>query len=258
MSRFRGHEGCPSCGSRDNLARYDDGGAFCFGCHYKERPTHAPMRRMGDTTEDDKRHSRPIPEDIGHDFSQQCIEWLGRYYVDVPTAIRNELYWSPRNEQLIYKLGNCWQARNFGGFWLDKFGKCFTSGDVNECTHIYGTHQAESMGRTGESDRIRRPDVPSTLVVVEDPVSALRIGPLRDAMPLLGSHLAQARLNALAKLYTSIVFWLDSDKYKEARAMEQRAKYMGLSARTIYTDEDPKCYTNDKLREILNFDNRNY
>jgi hypothetical protein len=214
------------------------------------------MRRMGDTTEDDKRHSRPIPEDIGHDFSQQCIEWLGRYYVDVPTAIRNELYWSPRNEQLIYKLGNCWQARNFGKFWLEKFGKCFTSGDVNECLHIYGTRQAEGVGRFesigGTGGSLQTLD--GKLVVVEDPVSALRIGPLCDAMPLLGSHLAQARLSALAKLYTSIVFWLDSDKYKEARAMEQRAKYMGLSARTIYTDEDPKCYTNDQLREILNFD----
>lgn len=241
MSRFVGHEQCPKCGSRDNLARYDDGGAFCFGCHYHERPTHAPMRRMGNTTENDQRHSRPIPEDIGHDFSQQCIEWLGRYFVDVPTAIRNELYWSPRNEQLIYKLGNCWQARNFGKFWLEKFGKCFTSGDVNECLHVY----------RGRSKGVGEALLDGTLVVVEDPVSALRIGPLCDAMPLLGSHLAQARLNALAKLYTSIVFWLDSDKYKEARAMEQRAKYMGLSARTIYTDEDPKCYTNDQLQELL-------
>jgi hypothetical protein len=70
-------------------------------------------------------------------------------------------------------------------------------------------------------------------------------------MPLLGSHLAQARLSALARLYPSIVFWLDSDKYKEARAMEQRAKYMGRSARTIYTDEDPKAYDDQQLQEIL-------
>jgi len=29
-----GHEPCPSCGSRDNLARYSDGHGFCFGCQY--------------------------------------------------------------------------------------------------------------------------------------------------------------------------------------------------------------------------------
>ena len=36
-----GHEPCPSCGSIDNLARYDDGHAFCFGmdCNHYERGT---------------------------------------------------------------------------------------------------------------------------------------------------------------------------------------------------------------------------
>ena len=33
-----GHEPCPKCGSKDNLARYDDGHAFCYGggCGYRE------------------------------------------------------------------------------------------------------------------------------------------------------------------------------------------------------------------------------
>lgn len=34
---FIRHEPCPSCNSRDNLARYSDGSAFCFGCKYTER-----------------------------------------------------------------------------------------------------------------------------------------------------------------------------------------------------------------------------
>ena len=35
-SEFVQHEPCPSCGSRDNLARYDDGHGYCFGCQYRE------------------------------------------------------------------------------------------------------------------------------------------------------------------------------------------------------------------------------
>ena len=35
-STFLRKEHCPSCGSRDNLARYTDGHAFCFGCRYHE------------------------------------------------------------------------------------------------------------------------------------------------------------------------------------------------------------------------------
>lgn len=33
---FLGHEPCPECGSSDNLGRWDDGHAYCFGCgHYQ-------------------------------------------------------------------------------------------------------------------------------------------------------------------------------------------------------------------------------
>ena len=37
-SQFVDREPCPSCGSKDNLARYDDGHAYCFGmnCDYSE------------------------------------------------------------------------------------------------------------------------------------------------------------------------------------------------------------------------------
>lgn len=35
-SEFVTHEPCPSCGSKDNLARYSDGHGHCFGCNYHE------------------------------------------------------------------------------------------------------------------------------------------------------------------------------------------------------------------------------
>ena len=35
-SEFLRHEPCPKCGSSDNLARYTDGHAYCFGCSYYE------------------------------------------------------------------------------------------------------------------------------------------------------------------------------------------------------------------------------
>lgn len=55
-----GKEPCPNCGSRDNLARYDDGHGYCFGCgHYErgdgEAPTHKTERRVsGDLIRDTK------------------------------------------------------------------------------------------------------------------------------------------------------------------------------------------------------------
>lgn len=233
FSHFVKHESCPKCGSRDNLARYSDGGAFCFGCHYQERRTHAPINQplKGDHP--------PLPDDINHEFSQPCIEWLASFHVDVPTAIRNGLVWSPRFQQLIYQLGDVWQARNFDPERLTK-RKNYTSGDVNGCLHIY-----DNPGR-----ELGTP-VYDGLVIVEDPLSALRVSSIEPSLPLLGSHLATGRLNALAGLYDSFVVWLDSDKYKEARAIAERLRLVGLSARVIWTELDPKCYTDLEIKDVL-------
>lgn len=53
-SSFVAHEPCPSCGSRNNLARYSDGHAYCFGCgryekgHMEEHeePTRSTVSRL--------------------------------------------------------------------------------------------------------------------------------------------------------------------------------------------------------------------
>ena len=47
-SEFIGKEHCPACGSKDNLGRYSDGHAFCFGqgCGYYEPPTGEEARRV--------------------------------------------------------------------------------------------------------------------------------------------------------------------------------------------------------------------
>lgn len=37
-SKFLRHEPCPQCNSKNNLARYDDGHATCFGCGYQDQP----------------------------------------------------------------------------------------------------------------------------------------------------------------------------------------------------------------------------
>lgn len=247
MKGFSHHESCPNCDSRDNLARYFDGSAWCFGCHYRERSTLSPYvmqdvlsQREGEGGLDLSPPSPP--EDANTAFAPSAVEWLGQFHLDIPTAIKRGVLYSASRDQIIYQLGNVWQARNLRA---NALSKNFTSGNVNECTHIYG-----SSSNDGSDDS---PSVGSRdLVLVEDPVSAIRVaGAWGDSMPLLGSHLATSRLNAVAGLYRALVLWLDSDKLKEARAIAKRAELIGVSTRVIWTELDPKCYTNEQIKEIL-------
>ena len=53
-SEFLHHEPCPACGSSDNLARYTDGHAYCFGCGHYEPPTDQEASiKMTTKTKDD-------------------------------------------------------------------------------------------------------------------------------------------------------------------------------------------------------------
>lgn len=49
-SEFVQHEPCPSCGSKDNLARYTDGHAYCFGCKYYETGNGEPLPAVSKST----------------------------------------------------------------------------------------------------------------------------------------------------------------------------------------------------------------
>ena len=49
-SKYKTKEPCPECGSKDNVAVYDDGHKNCFGCGWQfqpkknfKKPTYEPM-----------------------------------------------------------------------------------------------------------------------------------------------------------------------------------------------------------------------
>ncbi len=100
-SSFVGHEPCPKCGSRDNLARYASGRAHCHGCGHNEfpdddyRPSAAPRTktRMTEPYEaypsdlGDEKLTRaygisiPVRRELGIGLIQMGITHLG---VDYP------------------------------------------------------------------------------------------------------------------------------------------------------------------------------
>lgn len=63
-STFIAHEPCPECGSRDNLARYSDGHAHCFGCGYYEKG-------------DEMQEATPVPQ-LSTEFVQGEVRALSK------------------------------------------------------------------------------------------------------------------------------------------------------------------------------------
>lgn len=237
MGIFVKHEPCPKCGSRDNLARYMDGSAWCFGCGHRERADKIPV--IDDKWLEKEDESIQLASDLCFDFPGHVVSWLGQYDISVEEAIKHGWKYSPHFNQLSFifygEAGEIAlvQSRNF----TEGKKKYFNQGSAKNVLPIF---RAGEMPDSGGAYK--------TLVVVEDAVSAARIARQTDAMPCLGSYLPKNKQRALKLLgYEELSIWLDEDKLKEARNIADQCKWLGFNTRVIYTEKDPKEYTNEEI-----------
>jgi hypothetical protein len=89
------------------------------------------------------------------------------------------------------------------------------------------------------------------VVITEDALSSIRIASTIDAMPALGTNVPVSKIIALKPFYEFITIWLDSDKWREAREIADNCKWVGLSAQTVYSELDPKCYSDEEIQKLL-------
>lgn len=231
---FTHHEPCYVCGSSDANAQYSDGSSHCFSCGYHKSSNVSGYVLAAAKKEDsDGDPVLKLPDDIGYEYSQECLEWVDQYSLRATDLIRNTVMWSARRNQLIYvypymdKPGiGCIQARNF----TPGTTKYYNQGDVNQVLPVYQYTK----------------ELPSKrLVLVEDAISAIKVCGVTwvDAMPLLGSHLPLHKIAKLKKLeYSTVTVWLDHDKYREALNIAEKLRYIGIDASVVTSDLDPKCY----------------
>jgi twinkle protein len=81
-SQFVGREPCPKCGSEDNLARYSDGHAYCFGVtcnHYEPAPRHEG---------DDDGPRRPVTKSAPSELLRGRYAALTKRHISEETATR--------------------------------------------------------------------------------------------------------------------------------------------------------------------------
>lgn len=236
MAHFLHHEPCPNCGSRDNLARYSDGSAYCFGCRYVESPS---LQALAQTVRKDVGERDYETFEWTKQFGPDVINWLSKYEITVPEALKHGFFYHPRRNQLIFPWYDDtlnvvgFQARNFSP---DSKRKYFTQGDIANLLPIY-YHSPTGPTRS--------------LILVEDVISAVKISRYKDAMPCLSSSVPLSKLSRLAGLYRSFTIWLDGNMFANATRMANQLQAMGCQTSVILTPKDPKEYSYTDLQEIL-------
>jgi hypothetical protein len=252
VKHFVEHKECPNCGSKDNVGVWSDGQEFCFShCGYfivghnglninsiRERLSQQPK----------KDHDKVVlPYDYSIVLREDASAWLDKYEITPSERFKHKIGWSELYESLVLPAYDIWgnllvlQRRYFGS---GKWPKYHTKGRPESCIWSVSPSSGNAVANpTATYD--------GTLVIVEDYVSAIKVGRQFETMPLWGSNLSNPQLSRIADRWQEIVFWLDGDKTKEAMQFRMRAAPFFQAAWVVSTEKDPKEYNDGEIREYL-------
>ena len=247
MSNFVRHEQCPACAKlgkdnhHDNLGIFADGSVYCWSCGYSRSAKGTEkLKEALQRTDTTIAKTVSLPRDICFELPVIARDYLRKYSLTQEDINVNRIMWSEEWQRIVFPyfdgerlLG--WQGRYLGN--QSNKGKWYSQGDLKDIMHICGTRGTPTNERT--------------LVLVEDVVSAIRVGHTVACAPLFGSHLSVKNALRYNILYPELVLWLDKDKEKYSMSCAHQLQMLGLHCISITTDKDPKEYSDKEIREIL-------
>lgn len=89
-------------------------------------------------------------------------------------------------------------------------------------------------------------------VVVEDLVSAHKVGLVAEAIPLFGTRIYNPHFYYLINENKPVVLWLDKDQSQNVKKQAlQLESVINQPVRILTTDKDPKAYSEQEINEFL-------
>ena len=254
MDEFSHHERCPECArlgkdtAKDNLGVWKDGHKYCFGCGWHSNVGGLSLERLmarhtqlkllenkGEKNKNDPVVSLPV--DFTADIPQVALEWLKSYEITDAEIEENWIGWSPQYERLIFPV-------------FDRYNNLLMYSGRDFSTRE-GRPKYHTEGLPEKVFHILNDDGDDCVCIVEDVVSAIKVGRHIPTMPLWGSILSTKRMITLSDLYKVLIIWLDHDKQEYAIKQSIKARPFFDDVKVIGTDHDPKVFSNSNIEEIL-------
>ena len=234
MTQFLRHEPCPKCLSRDNLARYSDGHAFCFGCSYYEH---------GDGTSTQIKETHKVSGLIEYE-----IVPLSRRGIDVETCKKWRYGVGEYNGQPVQVANYCDSQGSVVAQKLRFADKSFRwLGDTSKIG-LYGSHLWRDEGKMvtiveGEVDALSV----SQVFNLKWPVVSIPNG-AKSAAKVIAEH------TEWLENFESVVLCFDQDPQGRAAALEA-AQMLSPGKVKIVTSLPQKdandCVQNGQVRELV-------
>lgn len=242
--RFLTHEPCSECGSKDNLGVWSDGHKWCFGCGYYVPPEGKTVEYVRTllSKKTVKNASVQLPVDASMSVPLEPRTWLASYGIDPHIIATKDIRWSEKEKCLLFQVREqgkliFYQKRFFG---RDDAPKYMSVGDIGSYLNVM---QSSISARVAES----------TVVVVEDFISASKVSLRCDSLPLFGSHIPKQLAVRLSNVYDNMIIWLDNDKATQAMKFKHEFEALFTKCRVIITPKDPKEFSFEEIGQKIKY-----
>lgn len=240
---------CFNCGSDHKtqpFVTYHDG-YHCFSCGVTKRADRSFSAKYDSVVLEIEELPNLITEP--GQFSLENYIWLNSYFM-TDDLIRKHHIAECERGSLVFSHIVDGQVVHYQQRWIEE--RKFRTGG-----------QKRTMINSIDSD---------TIVIVEDFISAARVGEFVDVACLFGTFLMNKDAKEMLKKYKRIVIWLDNDDKKKSNSgqiaavkimnnfkylmsLEDNRKSFGgnniVLLQNISTQFDPKVYSNSEIKEIL-------
>lgn len=242
---FLHHEPCPKCGSRDNVAVYDDGSKWCFGCGYY-CPPERTLRDAYNTWE------RSCVDYAGYNFTRTIPakprQWLLSYGITPDEISYYGVMWDPGKNLLVFPIYDDGKMIGFNG-------RVFPAGDLNHDLERRRDFVPKYI-HSGSKDTLPILTLDSdsdTAIFVEGPLDAIKVAREYQAIPLYGSHIDTKTILLASERFLEVGIWLDRDKAKKSFLELQKATMTigRIKVFEVRSEMDPKVYSGDQIRKLV-------
>lgn len=245
-----GTQPCPECRKKgqdtrgDNLVCFSDGHRYCFACKYyvpvnKTKANRQALEELLNVSEEHMNvKTIKLPDDASFSLDFKATSWLAEFEIRATEVADNRLMWSDKKQLLIFPFYGvnehellAWQGRNF----KDGYARYHTQGSTENVFHYHKLSLAKQHG----------------VVIVEDCLSAIKVGRYACTLPLLGSNFSAERRMRMKHSTSHLIFWLDYDKVDVAYRYSKECQLLGYKTQVIVTKDDPKKHTDEEIQAIL-------
>lgn len=245
---------CPDCGSRTGYREFDSS-TYCHKCHKWTSKGVTGLYKKSDQVI----ASLVIKDKVVYNvdaFSTDALKWLYQYFVFDEMIRKYKIGYIPATHRLYFPLYN---EKDHLVYYITR---ALIPGDKKYIC---------CSGITSPIYTINNFPDDSDIILVEDFISAIRVAQFMNVLFVQGTGITKDVIKHVYKNYNRAYTWFDYDlagktavkdfetkmrKYEEdsleSRLYMQKDPLRLIKIRNVETEKDPKCYTNEEIKEILN------